>query len=118
MLDDQPCQRLLRLGAGALSDAELVALVAGVGAQERDQAAVLAESGSSVVTSILGQTSFEIKEVMRLLRDGNAGGARSGQIENQPFNGNFPESLQDAMDFLFLKLQNGEIKTTVPLEKP
>ena len=40
MLDDQPCQRLLRLGAGALSDAELVALVAGVGAQERDQAAV------------------------------------------------------------------------------
>lgn len=37
---DQPRERLLRLGPGALSDAELVALVAGVGAQGRNQVAV------------------------------------------------------------------------------
>ena len=37
---DQPCERLLRLGAGALSDAELVALVAGIEAQGRDDVAV------------------------------------------------------------------------------
>lgn len=37
---DQPCDRLLRLGVGALSDAELVALVAGIEAQGRDDLAV------------------------------------------------------------------------------
>lgn len=37
---DQPCERLLRLGVGALSDAELVALVAGIEAQGRDDLAV------------------------------------------------------------------------------
>lgn len=37
---DEPLERLLRLGAGALSDAELVALVAGTEAQGRDDVAV------------------------------------------------------------------------------
>lgn len=37
---DQPRERLLRLGAGALSDAELVALVAGIHGQGRDDVAV------------------------------------------------------------------------------
>lgn len=37
---DEPGERLLRLGPGALGDAELVALVAGVEARERDQVAV------------------------------------------------------------------------------
>ena len=37
---DQPRERLLRLGPGALSDAELVALVAGIEAQGRDDVAV------------------------------------------------------------------------------
>jgi len=37
---DQPCERLLRLGAGALSDAELVALVAGIEAHGRNGVAV------------------------------------------------------------------------------
>jgi hypothetical protein len=78
----------------------------------------LAESGSSVVTSIFGRASFEIQEVMRLLREGNVSGARSGQIGNLPFNGSFPENLQDAMNLLFLNLQNGEIKTNVAPEKP
>jgi len=37
---DQPGERLLRLGPGALSDAELVALVAGIEVQGRDDVAV------------------------------------------------------------------------------
>jgi DNA repair protein RadC len=37
---DQPCERLLRVGVSALSDAELVALVAGIEAQGRDDVAV------------------------------------------------------------------------------
>ena len=37
---DQPRERLLRLGPSALSDAELVALVAGIEAQGRDDVAV------------------------------------------------------------------------------
>lgn len=37
---DQPCERLLRVGVGALSDAELVALVAGIDAQGRDDLTV------------------------------------------------------------------------------
>jgi DNA repair protein RadC len=37
---DAPCERLLRLGPGALSDAELVALVAGIEAAGRDDVAL------------------------------------------------------------------------------
>lgn len=37
---EQPCERLLRLGVSALSDAELVALVAGIEAQGCDAVAV------------------------------------------------------------------------------
>lgn len=85
---------------------------------ERDQAAVLAESGSSVVTSILGQASYEVQEVMRMLKSGEVSGARSGQIGNVPFNGIFPENLQNAANLLFISLQNGEIQTNVPSEKP
>lgn len=40
---DQPRERLLRLGPGALSDAELVALVAGIESQGRDDVAVARE---------------------------------------------------------------------------
>lgn len=85
---------------------------------ERDQAAVLAESGSSVVTSILGRASFEVQEVMRLLKGGDFQEWRVGQIGNVPFRGNFPENLQNAANFLFLNLQNGKIMTKVPSEKP
>jgi DNA repair protein RadC len=37
---DAPCERLLRLGPGVLSDAELVALVAGIEARGRDDVAL------------------------------------------------------------------------------
>ena len=40
LVHDRPRERLLRLGVGALSDAELVALVAGIEARGRDDVAV------------------------------------------------------------------------------
>ena len=103
-------------GQGALR-AAAEAQVRAIGT-ERDQGAVLAESGSGVVTSILGNASFEIQNVMRLLRGGNVHEPRSGQIGYVPFNQKFPESLTQEMDTLLLALWNGEIKTNVTLSKP
>ena len=103
-------------GQGALQ-AVAEAQVAAIGT-ERDQAAVLGESGSSVVTSIYGNASSEVQNVMRLIRDGNAYEPGSSQIAFVPFNEKYPESLTYDMDALLLALQNGEIKTNVPFEKP
>lgn len=103
-------------GQGALR-AATEANIPAVGV-ERDQAAALAESGSSVVTSFWGQASFEVQEVMRLLRGGNFINPRAGQIGNLPLNGNFPENLQNNIDLLLFSLWNGNLKINVPLEEP
>jgi basic membrane protein A len=97
----------------AASEADIQAI-----GTERDQAAALEESGSSVVTSIFGQANFEIQEVMRLLRSEIVSGPRSGQIGNVPFTENFPETLQNGADLLYRSMQAGELKTNVPPEKP
>lgn len=85
---------------------------------ERDQAAVLAESGSSVATSILGQASFEVQAVMRLLKGGNVREAGPGQMWIVPFHGNFPENLENEMKVLLLSLWRGEVKTNIFPQKP
>jgi basic membrane protein A len=85
---------------------------------ERDQAAVLGVAGSSVVTSILGSTSFEIQDMIRLLRDGNITDARSGQFKYMPLDQKIPESLALELDTLLGQLLSGEIKTGVSIEKP
>jgi basic membrane protein A and related proteins len=103
-------------GQGALR-AAAEAQVEAIGT-ERDQGAVLGESGSSVVTSIYGNASSEVQKMMRLLGDGNVYEPGVGQIEYVPFNQKYPESLTRDMDALLLALQNGEIKTNVTFEKP
>jgi len=85
---------------------------------ERDQGAVLAESGSSVVTSILGNASFEVQNALRLIRDGKAREPQSSQVKIVPLNQKFPESLTQEMNTLLLALWIGEIKTGVTFEKP
>lgn len=85
---------------------------------ERDQAAALGESGKGVVTSIYGQASFEVQEVMRLLREGKISGGRSGQFGCVPLGEKFPESLKTELETLLLGLWNGEIKTNVIFKKP
>jgi basic membrane protein A len=85
---------------------------------ERDQAAALGETGSSVVTSIYGNANFEIQNVMRLLKNGNVNGLQSGQIKYIPFDEKLPESFTQEMNSLLFGLWNGEIKTGVPAQKP
>jgi basic membrane protein A len=85
---------------------------------ERDQGAVLGESGASVVTSIFGRASFEVQNVMRLIKGGNAYEAGASQIGYVPINGKFPEILTRETDMLLLALWNGELKTGVSPEKP
>jgi len=71
-----------------------------------------------VVTSIFGSASFEVRNVMRLLRAGVAYEPGSSQIKYVPFNQKFPESLTREMEPLLLALWKGEIKTNVTLSKP
>ena len=86
---------------------------------ELDQGAALGSTaGSRVVTSILGSASFEIQNVLRVLRAGNDYEPGSSQIRYVPLNAKFPESLTREMEDLLLKLWNGEIKTGVLFEKP
>jgi basic membrane protein A len=100
-------------GLRAAAEADISAI-----GSERDQAAVLGESGSSVMTSILGSTSFEVQNLMRLLREGNINNLGSTQIMMMPLDQKFPQALAQEMDSLRVKLLNGEIKTGVAFEKP
>jgi len=103
-------------GQGALR-AAAEAQVDAIGT-ERDQGAVLGVSGLSVVTSIYGQASFEVQNVIRLLRDGNVNEPRLSQIKYVPFDEELPESFKQEMDALLLSLWNGNVKTNVNNEKP
>jgi basic membrane protein A len=85
---------------------------------ERDQGLVLAESGSSVVTSIFGSASFEVQNVLRLLRGQNTYQPGERQIEYVPFDEKYPENMTQEMNTLLLMLWSGEIKTGVSFEKP
>ena len=103
-------------GQGALratSEAQVNAI-----GTERDQASILGAEGSSVITSIYGRASFEVQNVMRLLRNGNINEPRLSQFGYVPLNQKFPESLTVELDALLLSLLNGEIKTNVPFEQP
>ncbi|MBI3162457.1 MAG: BMP family ABC transporter substrate-binding protein [Chloroflexi bacterium] len=85
---------------------------------EQDQGAVLAGSGSRVVTSVLGSVRLEVQRAMRLLREGESPAPGSGQITFMPLNEKFPESWTRELEILLGQLQNGEVATGVPAEKP
>jgi len=85
---------------------------------ERDQGAALKGSGPGVVTSILGDASSEVQEVLRLLGEGREWLPQAGQIRYVPLPQTFPENLTREMDALLLALDNGEVKTNVTLSKP
>lgn len=103
-------------GQGALRAASEAGVLA-IGT-ERDQAAALGESGNSVATSLYGRTSFEVQEVMRLLRDGQSARVVTGQILFVPLNQSFPENFGVEMENLRVILQDGRIITNVPFEQP
>lgn len=97
----------------AASDAEVYAI-----GTERDQRAALAESGSGVATSVIGWTSFEVWETMRLLRAGESPGMRIGQFVYLSLPLEFSESLTQELDAVLFGLWVGEIRTNVPPKKP
>lgn len=85
---------------------------------ERDQAALLDESGRGVVTSIYGQTSFEVQRMLWLIKEGNIPLSESGQFGYVPLSEKFPESLSIELDRLVDDLIHGEVQTSVLLQKP
>jgi len=93
------------------------AKVKSIGA-ERDQAAALGGEGSGVVTSVLGQTSFTVQGLMRSLRDGNLTDVGMRPITYIPFDRFVPQNVLLEMNDVLAGLENGEIKTNVPMEKP
>jgi basic membrane protein A len=103
-------------GQGALKAANELR-VESVGS-ERDQGAALRESGSSVVTSLLGAANLEVQKALRMVKEGNIQKVEPGQIQYVPFDKKFPENWTQEMDTLLLALQNGDVKTKISLTKP
>ena len=85
---------------------------------EKDQAAALGDEASGVVTSVLGQTSSTIQELMRSLRAGNVMEEKIGPIGYLPFDQLVSKEVIQEMEYLLTSLENGEVKTNVPVEKP
>jgi basic membrane protein A len=85
---------------------------------ERNQRAALAESGSSIVTSILGRASSTIQELMRRIKDGDLTDAEMSLIGYVPFEAFVPGSVVAEMDEILLGLITGELRTNVAIEKP
>lgn len=103
-------------GQGALRAASEEGIYA-IGA-ERDQAAVLAESGQGVVTSIYGQASLEVQKMMRLIKEGKIPTPESGEFGYIPLDETFPESVVIELNLLLKGLISGEVQTNVILQKP
>ena len=85
---------------------------------ERDQRTVLAEEGSSVVTSILGRASSTVQEVLRRIRNGDLADTARSSIGYVPFESFAPRSTVTEIDQILLGLTRGDIKTNVIAEKP
>ena len=98
-------------GQGALEAASELNVYA-IGS-ERDQAAVLGVKGSSVVTSVYGQSQFEVQEVMRMVREGRVPEVWQGSIGYTPLSPAYPPEVHLGLDLLLGALKGGEIQTNV-----
>ena len=103
-------------GQGALRAASEYGIRA-IGA-ERDQTAVLGESGSGVVTSFYGDARFEVQEMMRRMREGQKAEAKTGSIKFSSPPPEFPPSAITELELLLSILESGQIQTNIPFEKP
>jgi len=85
---------------------------------ERDQAAALGDDVSGVVTSVFGQTSSAVREMMRNLSEGKSINFWVGKFEFISIDRFISrESLQE-MEGVLMGLESGEIKTGVSSTKP
>jgi len=85
---------------------------------ERNQVAVLGESGKGVVTSIYGSASFEVQRMMRLIKEGNIPQVESGQFGYVALHQKFPEELSLELETILKSLLSGDVQTNVLLQKP
>ena len=103
-------------GVGALRAATEAGIQA-IGA-ERDQGAALADKGLSVVTSVLGRSSFTVEELMRRVKDGDLADAQASPIGYVALDSVIQKSLIAELDEILAGLANGEVRTNVTVEKP
>jgi basic membrane protein A and related proteins len=103
-------------GAAALRTAT-EAKIRSIGA-ERDQGAVLAEEGASVVTSVLGRASFTVQELMRRVKGGDLSDSNTSPIGYVSLDTAVPNSISSKMAEILAGLSSGEIKTNVTYKKP
>jgi len=85
---------------------------------ERDQGAALAEKGLSVVTSVLGRSSFTVQELMRRVKNGDLADAGQSPVGCVALDEVVQQSIIMEMDEILANLANGEIRTNVTYEKP
>jgi hypothetical protein len=78
----------------------------------------LGESGSSLITSFYGESRNQVKELMRFVKEGLVPPSRIGQMQFVPLSQVFPESIGFEIQLLITLLENKEIYTNVPFEKP
>ena len=98
-------------GQGALRAAAERGVYA-IGA-ERDQAAAMAESGSGVAVSFYGQTSSEVREVMREIKDGQVSFERVGRFQFNLSTHALSPDLEAELMGLLEELGSGNVETTV-----
>jgi len=98
-------------GQGALKAASEYGVYA-IGA-ERDQTAVLGESGLGVVTSFYGQTQVEVQEVMRMVKNGQIPENWQGSVQFVPLSPVYPPEFGTELEGLLGALKRGEIQTNV-----
>ncbi len=103
-------------GVGALRAASEAKILA-IGA-ERDQGAALEDKGLSVVTSVLGRTSFTVRELIRRVKDGNLADAGMSPVGYVPLNSVIQKNIIAELDGILAGLATGEIQTNIPVEKP
>ena len=103
-------------GVGALRAANAAGIHV-IGA-ERDQGAALGEDGLEVVTSIFGQSSSTVQDLMRALKGGNPIEVREYPITYIPFNASVQKNDFMKLDEILEGLESGEIKTNVTSKKP
>jgi basic membrane protein A len=88
---------------------------------EKDQGQVLTEATSSIVTSVYGRGSYQVREMMRLIRSNEWTNAKvSGLIGFAPYNPNIrvSEEIIKEMETLLLDLAAGTIQTEVSPSAP
>jgi basic membrane protein A len=84
---------------------------------ERDQRTAMGSEGSGVVSSLWGNASSTVQELMRTLRAGNMPEARVNPVEFVLLEEVIPRGLAGEMNEILSGLMNGTIKTNVTFEK-